>query len=509
MSNDGRSRDLGIPAIVVHQWLDEWNEVEFDDAQRRRQPEPRFYLFTLSAGRLRALANVSRRTTKDGLARSQDIGIQRGLDRARADEIREYVQLGYPWSELNQRKRESGDFDDLRKPGWLPTAIVVNILTTGDERRALTVADGDYVRLEAGDQQGLARVVLPESFDGPDWRPKRLAPIEVIDGQHRLFAFDDGQPDGDYELPVVAFCGLDVSWQAYLFWTINIRPKKINPSLAFDMYPLLRTEDWLERFEGHSIYRETRAQELTEAMWANPQSRWYQRINMLGEAGQKAVSQAAWVRALMASYVKPWAGRRVSIGGLFGAPVGSDDLVLPWCGAQQAAFLIRAWQELSNAVQSSRSAWAEDLRKIGGYEAPDVAFAGPHTLLNGDPGVRSVLAVTNDLCFIEADRLALAQWDAAISGNASDQTAVDACLESLDRQPVADFLGQVATGLATYDWRTASTPGLTNEQKLAKLAFRGSGGYKELRRQLLKLLSAVGGDVGRASLEALEALGYE
>ena len=29
----------------------------------------------------------------------------------------------------------------------------------------------------------------------------------------------------DFELPVVAFVGLDLSWQAYLFYTINIKPK--------------------------------------------------------------------------------------------------------------------------------------------------------------------------------------------------------------------------------------------------------------------------------------------
>ncbi len=80
----------------------------------------------------------------------------------------------------------------------------------------------------------------------------------------------------------MAFYGLDVSWQAYLFWTINIKPKRINPSLAFDLYPLLRAEDWLDKAEGHYVYRESRSQELTEALWSNPDSPWYDRINMLG-----------------------------------------------------------------------------------------------------------------------------------------------------------------------------------------------------------------------------------
>ena len=50
-----------------------------------------------------------------------------------------------------------------------------------------------------------------------------------------------------YELPVIAFQGLDVTWQAYLFYTINIKPKRINASLAYDLYPLLRVQDWLEK----------------------------------------------------------------------------------------------------------------------------------------------------------------------------------------------------------------------------------------------------------------------
>jgi hypothetical protein len=72
--------------------------------------------------------------------------------------------------------------------------------------------------------------------------------------------------------------------QAYLFWTINIKPKKINPSLAFDLYPLLREQIWLESGETVHVYRESRAQELTEALWATPMSPWHRRINILGGA---------------------------------------------------------------------------------------------------------------------------------------------------------------------------------------------------------------------------------
>ena len=155
-----------------------------------------------------------------------------------------------------------------------------------DQRKGRSVADGDHVRIQDGD--GLtARVLLPDGFASPLWRPRALPPIEIIDGQHRLGAFDDPQELGGYDLPVVAFYGLDVTWQAYLFYTINIRPVRINASLAFDLYPLLRTERWLEdeQPQGPRVYRETRAQEIVRALYGHPNSPWLDRINMLGEPG--------------------------------------------------------------------------------------------------------------------------------------------------------------------------------------------------------------------------------
>src|SRR5262249_34574149 len=152
-------------------------------------------------------------------------------------------------------------------------------------------------------------------------------------------------------LPVVAFHGLDISWQAYLFWTINIKPKRINPSLAFDLYPLFRAEDWLDRAEGHAVYREARSQELTEALWSHPESPWYDRINMLGERKVPWVSQSAWIKSLMATFIRPWRVRGSNVGGLFGSRMADREEVLGWSRVQQAAFLINAWQQFRLAVQ--------------------------------------------------------------------------------------------------------------------------------------------------------------
>jgi DGQHR domain-containing protein len=503
-------------ALRVHQWLPAWESVPFDDGARRRRPEPSFYVLSISANQLRTLSGIYRRETAELRPRTQDLGIQRRHDEGRSKEIGEYLRFGYPLSAASPRQRGHATFKDLQKPGWLPTAIVVNILGPADERLGKTVSPDDLMTIEKSDLgTEVVRIALPISLSGPLWRPSTIHPIEIIDGQHRLWSFDSSRVSDDFQLPVVAFHALDLSWQAYLFWTINIKPKRINTSLAFDLYPLLRTEDWLERFEGPSVYRETRAQELTETLWSHPQSPWHNRINMLGEPGQRGhmVSQAGWIRSLLATYIKSFEGRGITIGGLFGAPVGADNLALPWSRSEQAAFLIVVWNELKDAIAKTEAQWAKRLRQThaGNAKGDDLAFSGMHTLLSTDQGVRAVLAVTNDLCYLEADALKLS---ALVFGDQdvgpTDTESVQAALAKFKQTSVRKFLSVIASALTAYDWRSASAPGLTPEQRTDKLAFRGSGGYRELRRQLLHQVAKSGsGAPSAAARAALSKLGYE
>jgi len=510
-SHQNSSRE--IVALKVRQWLKEWDKVTFDAKEHRGHPDPHFYIFTLPASDLKALSGIQRRTTQGGLLRSKDLGIQRRHDESRSKEITEFIHYGYPWSDLSESKRKSGQYNDLLKPGWLPTSIVVNILKPSDMRHGQSVSEKDIITIDDS-KESIATIRLPQKFTGHNWKPSLLHPIEVIDGQHRLWAFEGQTLDDNFELPVVAFHGLDISWQAYLFWTINIKPKRINASLAFDIYPLLRAEDWFEKFEGHSIYRETRAQELVEALWANPESPWYHRINMLGEPGlkQAMVSQAAWIRSLMATYVKAWEGKQVKIGGLFGAKLGSNKEVLPWSRAQQAAFLILMGQKISDAIKKCKEPWAECLRKKTNKEdfeqVEDLAFAGHYTLLNTDQGIRAILYITNDLCYVCAEKLKLETWVTDLDSGTTDESAVSEALKSVEKQEVAKWLENIVDGLATYDWRTSAAPNLKDDERTLKAAFRGSGGYKELRLQLLRHLANQKGDIGNRSKDVLTYLGY-
>ncbi len=515
-----------VLAIHVKQWLSEWDSVRFDPHAQQAKPQPYFLLCSIKARDLKALTGVYRRSTKGRLARAKDPNVQRGHHEARSQIIREFVRFGYPWCEMAESRRESSAARNLQKPGWLPTAILVNILPQSATRNGQRISDEDVVRVE--EQGEISHIYFPASYtNGSSWAPSSVFPMEVIDGQHRLWAFEGYDPGDDFELPVVAFFDLDRSWQAYLFWSVNITPKKINRSLAFDLYPLLRREDWLDQFAGHSIYRETRCQELVEALWSSESSPWHDRINMLGE--RKAdrehqvpmVTQAGWIRSLMATFVKTWDSNNSKIGGLFGASKDQHDLLLPWNRPMQAALLIYAGAAMLKAIKQCKEPWAEDLRNAVPLrlfpDNDDPAMFGENSLLATDQGIRGFLFIINDLLFVAGDQLNLKDWtwesvyDNATAKRlaATEEEAQALALKSLEKTRIARFINDIAQSLSAYDWRTSSTPGLSEEQRKAKLVFRGSSGYKELRKQLLVHLALGDGEVGDTARNVLNRLGYK
>jgi hypothetical protein len=513
MSDSFTSNKKEIIALKVHQWLKEWDKVRFNEDEYRHTPMPHFYQFSLPAKDLRLLSGIYRRSTEKILKRSKDTGIQRRHDEKRSSEIHEFIQYGYPFCELSSSKKDSGSYEELRMPGWLPTAIVVNILNKGDIRPNGIIGDNDLIKISDDDDK-ISKICLPNNFHEDDWEPESIYPIEVIDGQHRLWAFEKSSLKGNFDLPVVAFHGLDIGWQAYLFWIINIKPKRINASLAFDLYPLLRTVEWLEKFEGHSIYRESRSQEITETLWSNPDSPWYQRINMLGETDQKGrvVTQASWIRSLMATYIRRWEGPGIKIGGLFSAPVSSSKDVLNWNRTQQVAFLILLGQKINEAIKKSDAEWIVNLRSF--EKIPqlknlklDPIFTSSSTLFNTDQGIRALLHVTNDLCFVSAKSLNLKEWQFETFSETIDNKEVSDAIEDLKTQEISKYFDSVAKILINFDWRTSNAPGLNEDQKFNKSAFRGGSGYKLLRLELLKHLAKDNSTFGETANMILNALG--
>lgn len=480
---------MEIPVIKVRQWLEAWNSVDFSEEEYRRKPQPEFYIFSISAKKLKRLSAVYRRSLEDRASGVTDLGIQRQHDPRRSAEIKNFVHWGFPWSEMSEEQRSMDEFRNLQKPGWLPTSIVVNILGAGDVRNGKRVDDGDLITLSSDG----SKLCVPDDVDD-EWEAHGLPPIEVIDGQHRLWAFENA--DNDFELPVVAFMGLDISWQAYLFWSINIKPKKINPSLAFDLYPLLRAQDWLEGFMGPVVYREARAQEIVELLWATKESPWYHRINMLGERGVRAqVTQAAWIRSLLCTYIKPWKRPESSVGGFFGVlPEGRT--VIPWSRMYQAMFLMYLGRELREAIKECvGEPWVRFLTDGELADVGNVAFESSQALLNADQGVRGLLDVTNAiLCvaYLELKNEYMAINDDAVSDDVNFSQYVEQINRVAPR--MCELVKEFSKVVAKYDWRSYEAPFGTDAASEAvknmRAGFRGSGGYKLIRDDLLRFISS-------------------
>lgn len=478
-----------IPAIFCKQWLADWDNFPFSASNERRRPPEQLLVFSMSAQQLRKLSGVYVRK-REG---SDATGIQRLHEKDRSQKISEYVRAGYPFGDLSPKQKADPESASLKKPGWLPTAIVVNFLRAGDERRGKKLDSSDELKIHT--ENGGAQIVLPSGVGSATWEPKGLPPIEVIDGQHRLFAFGEnsGLPD-DFELPVVAFCGLDVGWQAYLFWSINVSPKKINPSHAYDLFPLLRTQDWLERVSAVHVYREARAQELVDLLYRHEQSPWRERINMLGERKSGWVSQAGWVQTIYNSFLSPGLVGR-SRKGLFAANLSTTLGPLNWSRPQQAAFLILLWQLLRDAVWAKKGGWPVQLRETEGQQIDfgdghDPAFVGAKTLLNQEQGVRGFCLTLNDVLFRAAVEIELDNWSSEdVDAGETRNEDIDTCLEELKGRPFLDEIRAAVSALADFDWRSSDVPGLTPEEELKKAGFRGTSGYGRVRQELLTLLS--------------------
>jgi DGQHR domain-containing protein len=481
-----------VALLRVDQWLDEWNLVPVDPERFQSAPPKFFYLASMSASHLKSLSGVYPRNASTTTDRAADPFVQRTLDTERTDEIMRYVRTGYPLSGLGGKLLGRKETNSLRKPGWLPTAIVANVLLAGSSRDGRSLAKVDTISIVDADSPTLQ---YPESWTDSDWSPEdgHIHPLEIIDGQHRLSAFDD-ENVGDFDLPVVVFVGLDFAWQAYLFWTINIKPKRINPSLAYDLYPLLREQEWLEAGEGLNVYRETRSQELVELLWRTPGSPWFDRINMLGQRGvrgDKPVTQSAFIGSLSTTFVRSFKGQK-GLGGLFGGM--ADGSGLGWPRSQQASLLIYAWSSLASAISSVSWAWAESVRGLTNGDGQeewlaseprnDPAIVGEFSLLRSDQGIRAFHMVMNDLLYVAREKIGLPAWKPDTTDLATDD-ALPVLMEDLDRNGIGSAVRDIAKAMAEFDWRNSQAPGLEPIERELRLALRGSGGYNVLRDRLL------------------------
>lgn len=489
-----------ISALKVNQWLKDWDDIDFSLSMRTK-PEPYFYVFNIDIRLLKRLSDIHRR--RPNKKRSEDTSVQRGLDEKRSEEIKKYVKGGFPLSTLSESAISDNNTMNLKMPGILPTAIVANIIGP-DERRGNNVLNAkDAITIEKS-ESGIDLLNIPEEVFKENWDPD-LKPIEIIDGQHRLMAFDDTEKiNGNYEVPVVAYYNLDRTWQAYLFYVINIKPKKINTSLGYDLYPLLRTQSWLENSkDGLMVYRETRAQELVEALWLYDQSAWHNRINMIGSNEGNNISQAAFIRALSGTYLKR--SSRKEISGLFADVLpGKNFEEIKWVRAQQAAFLILLWEQISIHASSSNENWAIKLKgennktilldtnkNSSSSLKIDDAFLSKNSMLSRDQGVTGISMITNDLFFVAANLFDdydfnEIEWEGEIDERHIETRSIDKAIEQFRKSPINSLIKDVSRNLMYVDWRTPTAEFDSETLRDVQKKYKGTGGYKEVWKEVLR-----------------------
>lgn len=202
------------------------------------QGETTFYVFAISAKKLLEIAYTSERTQYNRK------GIQRGL---RPDRLRD----------IGKFLTSNGS-----NPPLLPNAIIISL--------------------------------SPQShfLDGRIHICKRPAgEAFIIDGQHRLWAFKpEYSGNMDLDVVVTAFINLDDSRKAFIFRSINGNQRKINPSLVYDLIPMLRDRESVE-------FEDKRCHDLVVLLNETLDSPWKDRISMVG-GGDRIISQSSFISAL-------------------------------------------------------------------------------------------------------------------------------------------------------------------------------------------------------------------
>ena len=204
-----------------------------------------FYLFSISAKMLLRIAYTSERT------RHSQIETQRGLH---PDRLRD----------MGQSLVSNGS-----SPPFLPNAIIISLSSESYHK------DG-YLHI----------------------RERPAGEAFVIDGQYRLWAFDPKYSgEADLDIVVTAFIDLDDSGKASIFRSINGNQRKINPSLVYDLIPMLRNQETV-------AFEDRRCRDLVALLnEETPDSPWKNRISMAG-GGNRIISQSSFISALKRLFKK-------------------------------------------------------------------------------------------------------------------------------------------------------------------------------------------------------------
>lgn len=176
-------------------------------AIRIMQPLGEFYVTKLDA---RLLLQV---TYSDPLRAIAEVG-----------DYHTYSMIGIQREETEKRLKEIGRYIDTVEAAF-PNSIIlgVNYHSTGE----LEEKEDKRWRIDQLEKNEFVNLVIPSDT--------KIA--RIIDGQHRLHGFNEANPERkSMELLCAVYLDLPNPYQAYLFATINFNQRKVDRSLAYELW---------------------------------------------------------------------------------------------------------------------------------------------------------------------------------------------------------------------------------------------------------------------------------
>lgn len=168
------------------------------------QPLGDFYIASMPA---KTLVDITDFDVRRVLIEDRDVerylGIQRPLNPKRVKDIKSYV-----------------DTVDACFPTGVIVAIPAKCVSIDDDESLMTISN--FIDSEDDDEVVNYRQIA-----------------RVLDGQHRLAGLEGFE--GDFDINVSIFVDMDISDQANVFSTVNLAQTKVNKSLAYDLYDVMKT----------------------------------------------------------------------------------------------------------------------------------------------------------------------------------------------------------------------------------------------------------------------------
>jgi DGQHR domain-containing protein len=171
---------------------------------------------------------------------------------------------------------------------------------------------------------------------------------DVVDGQHRILGLADSSAIGKFQLPVIFILSATDEQKALLFATVNGKQTKVPASLVYDLFGVT---------EGRSPQKSSH--EIARAFNSSPDSPYYRRLKMLGSKvhENESLTQGMFVKNLLPLISKePMQDRdRIKLGE---SPLRNPALIFNkyFCDNEDSAIL----KILLNIFTSVKETWPDD-----------------------------------------------------------------------------------------------------------------------------------------------------